>query len=150
MDNEIIWQHTEVVKGSKRTVSTHGKRRSVANLKLTQEQEQASKDISAGYYALTKGGGYALLGIKTAQILKEIRGVADPEAVVDRIRFYTGRLHEWQFECPKAMRKTVEAIETTENTIKMYADMIDVDQRRVSDWYKGGLDKYAELFYRRT
>lgn len=129
--------------------SKHRIRTSLAKMALTNEQTQASRDIDAGYDWLLKGAGYALLGIKTAN-LTGARGGPDEDAI-DRAKRYMGRLHQWQFETPKKHWKTVEALNGYADcsyTARQYAEFIGCNKSTIVTWYKSGLDEYIELFFK--
>ncbi len=151
MDNEITWLHTEIVKGSERTIKTHGLRTSVAKMKLTQNQLQARADIGVAYDDAAKGMGYAMLGAKTAKLLNNRGGHADLEGSIDKMRKRIGRLHEWRNHCFKINKRefvySVEALERFGSTATSYAERTGFSRPSIVRWYKGGLDEYGKLFF---
>ena len=152
MDNDITWQHTEIVKGSKRTVQTHGLRTSIAKMNLTPHQLQARSDIGVAYDDASRGMGYAALGAKTAKLLETSSGFSDSEMAIDRARKRIGRLNDWRNYCFSMNKRgyvfAVDALERFGQTATSYAEQTGFNRSTVVRWYKSGLDEYANLFYR--
>lgn len=151
LDREITWTHVEVVRGSRREISVHGLRTSAAKMRLTDQQRQALVDIDKGFEAIEKGIGYAMLGIKSFNPHRS-RGGALGEDVIDRMRRYAGRLHEWQFWLADNGKirwgHAVEAINQRGHTARSFAELSGFHHDTISDWYKSGLDSYADLHYK--
>lgn len=146
-DNGEITETVTVSKSSGRVEqSKHRIRRSVANMKLTKEQEQASRDIDTALEWRERGMGYAMLGVKTPNLLA-VRGGTLSDAKMEWVKKMVDRAAEWRDITPKKFWQTVEVLNTGK-TAREYADLTGYDRSTVVVWYKSGLDSYAELFYK--
>lgn len=150
MENTIEWEIREVRRGSTRTVRVHGMRVSRKKLEsnLTDWQKQAARDISIAYDLVSKGFGYALLGIKVSNPLRQ-RGGEMSEESIDRIRHRLGLLHQWEFKTPKHYRDAVKAIEEHGLTAREYAERLSLHSdltasvSTITRWYRKGLQEYV-------
>lgn len=150
MDKGITWVETEATKGSGRTVKAHAVRTSVAKMKLTQEQEQAARDIEWGFYCRRAGFGYAMLGAKTAN-LTGTGGGGDSEGRIDSMRRAIKKLHEWEMHMFESGLDrnimAVEAINLHGMTATEYAERAGYDRSTIVAWYKKGLDEWSEMYF---
>ena len=143
-DNNTEWQYTEQVKGSKRTVRTHGMRISRAKLlqSLTPTLLDCQREIAIAFDLISLGWGYALLGVKCAPMYRT-GGGAPSQEFIDAVRKKIGKLHGWEFATNKDWVNAVTAIERDGMTAREYAERLGVAPNTVLSWYKRGLNEYG-------
>lgn len=145
-DNLTQWEYTEATKGSDRYIKTHGMRRSRGKLlkHLTPSLIQCQKEISDAIELLSKGWGYALLGIKTAPMYRTSGGGEPTQEYIDKVRKKIGKLHGWELGTKNIdWVHAVKAIEEHGYTAREYAARTGKHHSTIILWYKSGLNEYG-------
>ena len=147
VDNGETTETVSVSKASGRVEdSKHRIRTSVAKMKLTKDQEQASRDIDTAIDYREKGMGYAMLGVKSPNLLAA-RGGTFSDAKYEWVRKMVDRAHEWREETPPKFWQTVEVLNSGV-TARQHSRVSGIHHSTIVEWYKAGLDSYAEMFYK--
>ena len=127
--------------------------KSEASLKLTKTQEQAREDIAIGKYYQENGGCFALIGYRTVNLLSVGGGSKqDLEKLYAYMKKMMGQYNGWCFSL--AADRKYSQIDVVEwmcepgATLKALHHRSGVREASLSKWFKEGLDRYDELFYR--
>lgn len=145
-ENGIDWQITETSKGSKRSITIHGYRRSQARLRasLSQSMLDASREIDRAYEDRFTADDGMFLGAKTTNLLASGGGAfRGDEAIGDKIE-RARKLKAWENACPKNLRDLVYNINQQDQTITMMASRTGKTNLEVQLWYKEGLRIYCK------
>ena len=145
-ENGQQWEYTEAQRGSKRFIKTHGMRTSRARLlkHLTPKLIESAKEISDALELVSKGWGYALLGIKAAPMYRNAGGGEPSQEHIDWVRRQIGKLHGWELNTKNIdWVHAVKAIEEHGYTAREYASRVGKHHTTIIDWYKRGLNEYG-------
>lgn len=145
-ENKIEWVEVELKRGTQRRIRARCLRVSqkILNDSLNNVQKDAAREIERAYNNISRGWGYALLGIQRQDLLRT-RGGQFNEDLIDNIRDNIGRLHAWEFECKPDWRNAVKAIHEHHLTARTYGERIEKSPTTILDWYRRGLDEYCKL-----
>lgn len=147
-ENSLTVRRVEIVKGSDRKVSGRAVRTSWAKMSLSQEQEQAERDLIYAYSTVLRGSGYAFLGYGAINF-DGVKGGSGNADQLEKTQKSLRRLKDWQKQTPKKFVQAVEALSGVlygAMTANEMARRTGLSRSTITTWYKSGLDSWADLF----